>query len=159
MGRVSRGTTVIGILLGYLTLGVAVAQDKPADAMEVLREKLRADKKLVVATALDLTESEARRFWPVYNAYQSDMVAHYDRVLQLIETYARAYRTMTDESATKLLTEFLALETNHVALMKSYVPRFKGVLPAKKVARLYQTENKVRAIVNYELARDIPLIE
>jgi hypothetical protein len=124
MGRVSRGTTVIGILLGYLTLGVA--QDKPADAMEVLREKLRADKKLVVATALDLTESVARRFWPVYNAYQSDMVAHYDRVLQLIESYARAYRTMTDESATKLLTEFLAIETNHVALMKSYVPASRG---------------------------------
>lgn len=159
MGRVSRGTMVIGILLGYLCLGVAVAQDKPADTMEVLREKVRADKKLVVATALDLTEREAKGFWPVYNAYQSDMIAHYDRVFRLIDSYASVYRAMTDESATKLLTEFLALETNHLALMKSYVPRFKAVLPAKKVARLYQVENKVRALVNYELAREIPLIK
>lgn len=66
---------------------------------------------------------------------------------------------MTDESATKLLTEFLALETNYAALLKSHLPRFQKVLPATKVARLYQIENKVRALVNYELAREIPLIK
>jgi hypothetical protein len=159
MGRVPRGMMVIGIFLGYLTLGVAAAQDKPADTMDALREKVRADKKLVVATALDLTESEATRFWPVYNAYQSDMIVHYDRVFRLIDGYANAYRAMTDEAATELLTEFLALETNHVALMKSYVPRFRKVLPPTKVARLYQVENKVRALVNYEFAREIPLIK
>ena len=43
--------------------------------------------------------------------------------------------------------------------MKSYVPRFQKVLPAKKVARLYQVENKVRALVNYQVAQDIPLIK
>lgn len=159
MGRASRVTMVIGILLGYLALGVAAAQDRPADNMEVLREKVRADKKLVVAAALDLTESEAKSFWPVYNAYQSDMISHYDRVFRFIESYASAYRAMTDESATKLLADFLALETNHINVMKKYVPRFNGVLPATKVARLYQVENKVRALVNYELAREIPFIK
>lgn len=159
MGRVSRGTMLIGILLGYLALGVAAAQDRPADNMEVLREKVRADKKLVVAAALDLTESEATRFWPVYNAYQSEMITHYDRVLRFIESYASVYGAMTDESAAKLLTDFLALETNHINVMKNYVPRFNGVLPATKVARLYQVENKIRALVNYELAREIPLVK
>jgi hypothetical protein len=159
MRRLSRTTAVIGILLGCLGPGVAGAQDKPADTMELLREKARVDKKLVVATALDLTEGEATRFWPVYNAYQSDMIAHHDRVFRLIESYASAYRTMTDEAANKLLTQFLALETAHAALLKAYVPRFQAVLPAKKVARLYQVENKVRALVNYELAREIPLIK
>jgi len=59
---------------------LACAQDKPADTMELLREKARADKKLVVATALNLTDSEAKVFWPVYNSYQSDMIAYYNRV-------------------------------------------------------------------------------
>jgi hypothetical protein len=159
MGRVSRSTLVIGILLGYLTFAVALAQDKPADTMDVLREKVRTDKKQVVAAALDLTESEAKVFWPVYNAYQSDMITHHDRVLRLIEGYASTYQTMTDEAATKLLTDFLALETNYVALLKSHRPHFQKVLPPKKVARLYQIENKVRALVNYELAREIPLVK
>ncbi|PYM98114.1 MAG: hypothetical protein DME08_08535, partial [Candidatus Rokuibacteriota bacterium] len=62
-------------------------------------------------------------------------------------------------TATKLLADYLALERAHVALLSSYVPRFEKVLPAKKVARLYQIENKMRALVNYELAKQIPLVK
>jgi hypothetical protein len=154
-----RGVIVTGSLLACLVGGTVVAQDKPADTMDIFREKARADKKLVVASVLELTESEAKVFWPVYNAYQSDMVAHYDRLIKLIDTYAKAYSAMTDETATKLVTQYLALERNHAALLSSYLPRFQKVLPARKVARLYQVENKVRALVNYDLAREIPFIK
>jgi hypothetical protein len=149
----------VGSLLACLVGGVVVAQDKPADTMETLREKARADKKLVVASVLELTEGEAKVFWPVYNAYQSDMVAHYDRLIKLITTYAKAYSAMTDETATKLVTEYLALERTHAALLSSYLPRFQKVLPARKVARLYQVEHKIRALVLYDLASEIPFIK
>ena len=150
--------TLCSVLM-CLATGVAVAQDKPADNMEVLREKLRADKKAVVAEVLQLTEGEAKEFWPVYNAYQSDMVSHYDRLLKLIETYAQSYETMTDATATSLLKQYLGLERDHVAILTSYLPRFQKVLPPKKVAKLYQVENKARALVNYELARGIPIVK
>ena len=150
---------VTGSLLACLVGGAVVAQDKPADTMEIFREKARADKKLVVASVLELTESEAKVFWPVYNAYQSDMVAHYDRLIKLISTYGKAYSAMTDETATKLVTEYLALERNHATLLSSYLPRFQKVLPARKVARLYQVENKIRALVNYDLASEIPFLK
>lgn len=155
----SRGVIVIGSLLACLVGGAAAAQDKPADTMDLLREKARADKRLVVASVLDLTESQATVFWPVYNAYQGDMVAHYDRLMTLIDTYGKAYDTMTDETATTLLKQYLALEKDHVALLTAYLPRFQKVLPAIKVARLYQIENKIRALVNYELARQIPYVK
>ena len=152
-----RNVIALGSAVACLVGAAAVAQDKPADNMEVLREKLRADKKVVVAEVLQLTEGEAKAFWPVYNAYQSDMVAHYDRLLKLIDTYAKAYDSMTDETATSLLKQYLGLERDHVAILTAYLPRFQKVLPPKKVARLYQVENKARALVNYELARGIPL--
>ena len=155
----SRRGIVIGSILACLAGGVAGAQDKPVDSLEALRERARMDKKAVVASVVELTESEARVFWPVYNAYQSDMIGHYDRVLGFLDSYAKAYDTMTDETATKLLTQLMALERDHVALLSSYLPRFRKVLPAKKVARLYQIENKLRAIVNYELAREIPSVK
>lgn len=150
---------VTGSLLVCLVGGAVVAQDKPVDTMDAFREKARADKKVVVASVLELTENEAKVFWPVYNAYQSDMVAHYDRLIKLIGTYAKAYSAMTDETATKLVTEYLALERNHAALLSSYLPRFQKVLPARKVARLYQVENKIRALVNYDLANEIPFVK
>jgi hypothetical protein len=152
-------------LLAGLLGGPAVAQDKPpdkpadkpADNMEVLREKARADKKVVVASVLELTEGEAKGFWPVYNAYQSDMVTHYDRLMKLLDDYGQAYGSMSNETAAKLLGDYLSLESSYVATLKAYVPRFQKVLPATKVARLYQVENKLRALLNYELAREIPL--
>ena len=140
---------MVGTFLVSFAAGVAGAQDKPADTIEIFREKARADKKLV--------EGEAKAFWPVYNAYQSDMITYYDRVAKLIDTFAQAQGSMSDEAATKLLGDFLTLETDYAALLKSYAPRFRRVLPPVKVARLYQVENKMRALVNYEIAREIPL--
>lgn len=150
---------VMAAVVVCLASGVASAQDKPADNMELLREKARADKRLLVATALELTEPEAKAFWPVYNAYQSDMIVHYDRVWKLIGDYAGAYESMTDATATGLLGEFVALEANQVALLTKYVPRFQGVLPSRKVARYYQVENKLRALLNYDVTRSIPLLK
>ena len=158
MRRASGGLIAIGTLLACLVAGVAAtAQDKPADNMEVLREKMRADKRAVVASVLELTEGEAKVFWPVYNAYQSDMVTHYSKLMRLTEQYEQAYGSMTDQVATKLLKDYLALETAHIGLLNAYLPRFQKVLPPIKVARLYQVENKLRALVNYDLARQIPL--
>jgi hypothetical protein len=154
-----RGVLIIVAVLTCFVNGVAIAQDKPADDMETLRERARADKKAVVASALALTESEAKAFWPVYNAYQSDMITHYDKLLSLVDRFDKAYDTMTDQTASQLLNEYLALEASYVALLKAYVPRFQRVLPALKVARLYQIENKMRALINFDLARQIRFVK
>jgi hypothetical protein len=171
-------TMVAAAVLVPLLSAVAIAQDKPAatpdkpadtktsaveaklsdDTMEALREKIRADKKLVVASALQLTDSEAQAFWPVYGSYQSDMITHYDRVGKLLAEFAAAQPAMSDKVATQLLNDFLNLRSDHVAILKRYVPRFEKVLPPKKVALFYQVENKIRAVLDYQLAREIPLL-
>ncbi len=66
---------------------------------------------------------------------------------------------MPDETAKKLLNEVLAIEGAEVDMRKSYVPKFEKVLPAAKVARYYQVENKIRAAIKYELAEGIPLVQ
>jgi Spy/CpxP family protein refolding chaperone len=138
----------------------AVAQDQPADNMAIVLEKVRADKKLLVASNMELTEQEAAAFWPVYEAYQKDLQALNGRTRKAIESYATAYNqgTVPDETAKKLLDEALAIEADEVDLKRSYVAKFQKVLPAAKVARYYQIENKVRAAVRYELAAAIPLV-
>jgi hypothetical protein len=156
------GSVAVAALVVCLS-APAVAQEKDPAAkdptMEVLREKVRADKKVVIMSALELTDEEAKGFWPVYGAYQSDMITHYDRVGALLRSYISAYPNISDEAAKKLVTEFIALETDHAALLKRYAPRFEKVLPPRKVARFYQVENKIRALVAYDLAREIPLVK
>jgi len=138
----------------------AAAQDKAADNMQILRDKIKADKKLVVAANMELTEKEAKAFWPVYDQYQKDLAAINQRTVKLIESYAADYRTNTlsDEKAKKLVDELVAIEQAEAGLKASYVPKLGKVLPMKKVARYLQVENKVRAMVKYELAGNIPLV-
>jgi hypothetical protein len=130
-----------------------------ASDMEILRQKLKADKKLVVAQAMQLTEAEAKGFWPVYDAYQADLGTINARLGQVIKAYAEAYRTdtLTDDKAQTLLNEALQVEQAEVDLKRAYVPKLGGVLSSVKVARYLQIENKIRAVLKYELAGDIPL--
>jgi len=139
----------------------ALTQDKPADNMQILREKVRADKKLLVAANMELTESEAKGFWPVYEQVQNDLAAINQRIAKLIESYAADYRasTLTDDKAKKLIDEMVAIEQAEAGLKTSSVPKLRKVLPEKKVARYLQIENKIRAVVKYELAEKVPLVQ
>ena len=150
---------VMVIATAVFGAGSALAQDRPAATMQILKEKVKADKKLVVALNVDPTEAEARAFWPIYEAYQKDLEALDQRLLALIEGYAADYRgnTLTDAKAERLLAEALAIEEAEVALKKAYVPRLRQALPAIKVARYIQVENKIRAVLKYDLATQIPL--
>ena len=161
-GRVVKriiGGSVAMLMAGLASLGAA--QDRPADTMQILREKVKADKKLLVATNMELTETEAKGFWPVYEAYQADLQKLNHRIADLLEGYAADVRkkSFTDDKARKLIQDAVAIEQAEAALKTSYAPRLGAVLPPKKVARYLQIENKIRAVVKYDLATGLPLVE
>ena len=155
-------TSLFAIALAITFIGIAdfaPAQDKPADNMEIVKEKIRSDKKLLIATNMQLTESEAKAFWPLYEAYQAELGKLADREIRLIERFAAAYETMSDDAAKNLLDDSLSIDSDHLKLRQSYLAKFRGVLPDTKVARYYQLESKIDAVLEYELARKIPLVQ
>jgi predicted outer membrane protein len=148
--------------MAALLLSPAVlAQDQAADNRAILLEKVRADKKLLVAANMNLTEQEAAAFWPVYESYQKEWDGMNARIKDTIKRYAEAYNdgTVPDATAKSLLDEALAIEAAELDLKKSYVPKFNKVLPAAKVARYYQIENKMRSAIKADLAGGIPLVQ
>jgi hypothetical protein len=163
MKRSMKVNFLLSMAAAITILGVfpAVSEDKPADNMQILLDKVKADKKLLVAANMDLTESEANGFWPVYEAYQKDLGAINRRLAKLIESYAADYQamTLTDEKAKTLIDELVAIEQADGGLQATYAPKLGKVLPPKKVARYLQIENKIRAAVKYDLAASIPLVE
>ena len=161
MKKIRVSSVLIMAFVATLCLSVtpAMAQDKPADSMEIVREKIKADKKLFVAANMQLTETEAKDFWPVYEGYQKDLEMLMQRTRRVIEDYAASFDTMTDERAIKLLDEYLWIQRDHPKLIESYRPKLGAALPEKKVVRYYQIENKIHALVNFELARKIPLVK
>ena len=154
--------SLIGMVLAITLIGFvgsAMAQDKAADNMDLVKEKVRTDKKLFIATNMELTESEAKAFWPVYEAYQAELDKLRDREIKLIAEFADNYETMSDDVAKNLLDDSLSINSDHLKLRQSYLSKFRGVLPDKKVARYYQLESKINAVLEYEMAKRIPLVQ
>jgi hypothetical protein len=161
--RMNIGKKLMGVAaaLGLLAFApVGWAQDKPADNMQILRDKIKADKKLVVAANMELTESEAKGFWPIYEQYQKDLQKINQRIVKLLESYADDFRkkSLTDDKAKKLIDEAVDIEQAEANLKSAYAPKLGKALPVKKVARYLQIENKIRAIIKYDLAQGVPLV-
>jgi hypothetical protein len=151
--------TACAIVLGLVV--PAMAQTTNTTNMDILRQKVKADKKLVVAANLQLTDAEGAAFWPVYEAYQKDLQQLNQRMGAMVVAYANAYNKgpVANDVAKKLLDEALAVDDAEAKLRASYVPKILGTLPATKAARYIQIENKIRAALRYELAAGIPLVE
>ena len=163
MMRTTFGKKIVGLITVILLVGFTppvIAQDKPADNMQILRDKIKADKKLLVAANMELTESEAKGFWPIYDQYQKDLQKINRRIAALLESYADDYRakSLTDDKAKKLIDEALAIDRAEADLKSAYAPKLGKVLPVRKVVRYLQIENKIRAVVKYDIASGVPLV-
>lgn len=136
---------------------MASAQEKEADNMQFVLEKIRADKQLFVAENMKLTDAEASQFWPVYARYQDELFLLRATTLGLINAYAKAYTKMDNDTAERLLNQLMAIEAMGPQLRLNFLPQFQNAVPDMKVLRYYQIENKINAVLMYEVASQIPL--
>lgn len=130
-----------------------------ADEEEVVKSLLQTGKKTIVADNMGFTEDESKAFWPIYNEFQQAKQKLNERTIKVLSDYIGGYDTMTNEKAEALLKEYMAIEKERTDLKVSFLPKFSKVLPAKKVVRYYQIENKLETIVKYEFAKDVPLVK
>jgi len=130
-----------------------------ADEEELVKSTLQTGKKAIIVDNMGFTEDESKAFWPVYDEFQQAKQKLNERTIKVIKDYLDSYETITNEKAEALLKEYMAIEKERADLKSAFLPKFTKVLPAKKVARYYQIENKLEAIVKYELAKDVPLVK
>ena len=134
------------------------AEEKPG-SMEALRDAIQADKKAYISEYLQLTDAEGKEFWPYYNSYQFDLQKINDRLIKLIDDYAKNYKNLSDPDAVKIVDEYLAIERDQLKLKELYFRTLRKTLPVKKVTRYLQLENKISALIKFELAAKIPLVK
>lgn len=149
----------MGMSLG--PAGPAFGQELAASSMDVLRDQLGLDKKAVVEANLILTASQAASFWPIYEDYQRELESIDAKLVNVVNEYVERYTngSITDAIARRLIGEATALDEAEVALRKKTLLKLDGVVPAIEAARYVQIENKIRAVVRFDLADAIPLVE
>jgi len=162
-------TSLAAILVAVTVIAApaAWAEGTAADVtdMAALRTAVRADKKAFVAATLKLTEAEAKKFWPVYDAYQRDLDMANRRRAVAVEGLIGQDKALSDLYAKNLANDMIAADeieikarrTLHNRLMKPLPGR--SVMPAAKGARYLQLESKIRAVQAYDIAATIPLVK
>jgi len=142
----------------------AVAQRETANGVEVekdlalLRRDIRAEKKKIIAANLPLTETEATKFWPIYDQYVAEMTKHNDEFFSVIKDYAANQKTLTDAQASSMIKRWVEIQIGRDQLRQKYIPLFERVIPGKKVALFYQIDRRLYALLDLQVASEIPLI-
>ena len=142
---------------------LAGAQVNPAfsdltEATEQARTIVQTERKLIISQGLALSAEESNAFWPIYDKYMAELKAAGDLRVKVITDYAANYDSLSDETARQLIADSVRYQENVLKVRKSYLRKFRKALPETKLARFYQLENKLDAITNFALARQIPLV-
>ena len=151
------------LLLGLSAAAVRAAQPLSGEAgkanLDVMLDSLRANRKAMVAVNLGLSDDEAAKFWPIYDRYQKELNAIGDRLVHVIQDYSANFRDLSNDKAMKLVEDYLGAEADRVKVRRSYLDEFAKAIPGRTVARFYQLENKMDAVIRYDLASTIPVVE
>jgi len=154
------------VLLIALTAtgSVAFAQQETATGVNVdadlalVRRDLRADKKKLIALNVPFTESEATKFWPVYDQYAAAMSKHYDVFYALIKDYAANQKTLTDAQATAMLKRWADIQVDLTKERVKFIPIVEQVIPGRKAALFFQIDRRLYAMMDLQIAAQVPLL-
>jgi Spy/CpxP family protein refolding chaperone len=140
----------------------AASKDSPTvtdQDIQLLRQDIRSKKKQMIAANLTLTDAEATKFWPIYDQYAAEMTQIGDQRYALIKEYAQGFGKLTDAQAMSLLNRSLALDEATAQLRIKYVPIVSQVLPGTKTATFFQIDRRLSALIDLQLASEIPLVQ
>ncbi len=159
-------TAVAMILTGALIVQASrlLAQQQTAPTIsdqdiQLLRQDIRSQKKQLIAANMQLTDAEATRFWPVYDAYTQENIRVNDTRYALIKEYAQSYDTMTDAQAKSLISRWESTDEQVVAQRIKWMPKFEAVLPGKKAALFFQIDRRISLLIDLQVASMIPMVK
>lgn len=159
MNKTLRAVVLMAVIMAVAQ--VARAQDKPFDGtdLQALRTAVKTDKKALVASTISLTDVEAKKFWPLYSAYQMKLDTLNRRKARAVEDLVSRDKPLSDALAKSLLAESIAIGDEEVKALRAYQNRLNRALPPRKVARYLQLENKIRVVQDYDIAGALPLVK
>ena len=148
----------ISVLLLLLSIStVAPAQTPMDEQIALARQSAHTDRKVILMGNMTFTADESARFWPAWNEYRAAVSANGDRSLALIKDFAANFEEMTDQKASELLTDYFSIQMQDLVVKQQFSKEINTFLPARKVMRIIQIENKLDAAINLQLASEIPL--
>jgi hypothetical protein len=143
------------LLLSFST--TASAQTALDEQIALARQSAHTDRKIILMGNMTFTADESAGFWPAWNAYRAAAQANGDRRLSLIKNFAEHYEGMTDQKANEIMSDHFSISMQDVVIKQNFAKKINEFMPAQKVMRVIQIENKLDAAIDMKLAAEIPL--
>lgn len=140
-------------------LALRSSDDFANEQMALIDRQIDSLRKHLIAANLTLTDSEAAKFWPVYEQYSAELKKIIDTKNELIKEYAIEYGSLTDEQADSLIRRWLDSDIAIFELRRKYLPIFRKVLDGKTTATFFQLEHRITAIIDLQLTSQLPLMQ
>lgn len=127
--------------------------------LNLLRKDLRSKRKQLIAANLKLTDTEAAKFWPVYDQYVQELIAINDQKFGLIQEYADNWGRMTNEQALLFARRWLDQDIQIAQLRQKYVPIVSKVLDGKKATTFFQLDRRIAMMLELQVSSQMPLVQ
>ena len=138
---------------------VASAQTEMEEQIALARQSAHTDRQVLIMGNVHFTANESAEFWPAWKQYRVAMAANTDRMLALIIDFAGHYEEMTDLKANELLVDSFSIRMQDLVIKQQFAKDISKFMPAKKIMRVIQIENKLDAALQMKLASEIPLVK
>ena len=135
----------------------ATAQTALDEQIALARQSAHTDRKVILMGNMHFTADEGAQFWPAWKQYRAAVAKNDDRTLALIKNFARNFESMTDQKATELMTDSFSIQMQDIVIKQNFAKEIQIFMPAQKVMRVIQIENKLDAAIDMKLASEIPL--
>ncbi|VAX16883.1 hypothetical protein MNBD_IGNAVI01-1562 [hydrothermal vent metagenome] len=147
------------IIIGLVVLMSASLFAQSTDTyLELLRSDIKAQKKAVIAEAMNLNDLQSEKFWPIYREFEFEWDKLADVRVGIIKEYAAHFDTLTDEKADELVQKSYELDEDKLDLEKEYYKKVKEQLGAKQAGKFMQLITRLNMLIDIQIAAELPLI-
>ena len=127
--------------------------------LDLLRQDLRSQRKQLIAANLKLTDTEATKFWPVYDQYMTELIAINDKKFGLIQEYADSWGKLTNDQSLLFARNWLDMDIAIAQLRQKYVPMVAKVLDGRKTATFFQLDRRIAMMMELQVSSKMPLVQ
>jgi hypothetical protein len=127
--------------------------------LELLRKDIRSQKKQLVAQNLQLSDTDATKFWPIYDKYTAELVKINNKKYAAFQDYADHFRTLSDEQAVAIVKQWQDVDIQAAQLRAKYLPVFIQAVGGKTAATFAQIDRRISMMIDLQLGRAVPLVQ
>jgi Spy/CpxP family protein refolding chaperone len=149
----------ISTLIVIFLCSVSFSQNKNIEWSDLLKRNVQKESKKLIEKNLELTNQQAKLFWPIYDEYDAALLEVTNERLKNISDYMLNYKDLDNTKAESLLRKALELDQKKINIQTEYYNKLIAVLPPTLVGKFFQLDQYIELLIQLQRSEKIPLIQ